>query len=194
MDLFSRLVAWVAVLSWPVIPLFWIPLHLLPSFAKRLGWAYYLLTFGLWLLLADLFWATRLATLWAPFSFPVILKVVGGLGVLAGALLQGLCALWLRGQIVGRGILNPRPEDRLVTQGPFRYLRHPTYLAHALFFWGAFFFSGYPTVALVALVDLILTWLVIVPREERELEERFGEAWRDYTRRTPRVFPRWRSS
>ncbi|QJA06911.1 DUF1295 domain-containing protein [Thermosulfurimonas marina] len=193
MDELSKFLAWLAVLLWPIIPLFWVPLHLFPSLRRRLGRRYYPVIIGLWSLGALVLALANFPTRWPPLSFPAPVRFLGALALLGGTLLQVLTAFWLREHILGRGILDPRPEDQLVTEGPFRYLRHPTYVAHALFFWGIFFFSGYPAVALVALGDLIFTWGVIVPREERELEERFGALWREYARRTPRVLPRWRS-
>ncbi len=189
----EKIVAALATAFWPLIPLFWGPLHLFPGLKKKLGPRYYPLILGLWLVLAGLILSFGLYSRGGPWPLPAVLHWLGWGLFLGGLLLQGVTILYLRDQIVGRPHFRPRPEDRLVTSGPFRYLRHPTYLAHSLIFFGAFLLSGYPVVGLVALLDLLFNCFLLIPWEERELRERFGEAYEAYARRTPRLFPRWRS-
>lgn len=82
---------------------------------------------------------------------------------------------------------NPtRPSKALAFAGPYRFTRNPMYLglflASAGFavFWNAFW-------PLLALPFAILAMTVfVIRREERYLEERFGEAYRDYTNRVRR--------
>ncbi len=188
----ERVMAALAVTFWPIIPLFWLPLHLLPGLKKKLGLLYYLLILSLWLALAFFILSLKVYAWGGPWPMPAALRFVGWGLFGGGLLLQGLTIFYLRSQIIGRPHFHPRPEDHLVTSGPFRYLRHPTYLAHSLIFFGAFFLSGYPVVALVAFLDLLLNRFLLVPLEEKELRERFGEAYEAYARRTPRFLPRWR--
>ena len=82
-----------------------------------------------------------------------------------------------------------KAEDVLVTSGPYRYVRTPIYLG---------VFSLIVAQALVA-----ANWLVLLPAlpiimvvymqisgEEAMLIERFGDEYREYMKRTPRLIPR----
>jgi protein-S-isoprenylcysteine O-methyltransferase Ste14 len=78
--------------------------------------------------------------------------------------------------------------DRLVTGGPFAWRRHPTYMGQVLIFLGLAQLTYNVWFAILApAYALAVFWLAIVP-EERHLEERFGQAYRDYKERTRRWF------
>jgi protein-S-isoprenylcysteine O-methyltransferase Ste14 len=74
----------------------------------------------------------------------------------------------------------------MLTRGPYAYSRNPMYVLELAFWVGWSLFYGSVTV----LIGVLLWWLafslVIVPREERVLEQQFGEAYRAYKARVPR--------
>jgi protein-S-isoprenylcysteine O-methyltransferase Ste14 len=74
----------------------------------------------------------------------------------------------------------------LLTSGPYRYSRNPIYLSYLLIWpgWIAFYGSFAILIALILLA--VFVGPVVVPREERGLEARFGDAYRQYARKTPR--------
>jgi len=186
---------WLAALTtafWPLIPLFWLPLHLLPRVRKALGLFFYPLIVTLWLIIAYLVITRKIFAAAGVINLPAPVRVLGAVSLLAGLLLQVLTALYLGRRIIGLPHFRPSPANTLVTQGPFRLCRHPTYLAHSLIFFGTFFLSGYITVALVALLDLLVTQLLIIPLEERELHERLGKEYEAYCRKTPKMLPGFR--
>lgn len=83
------------------------------------------------------------------------------------------------------------PEDhRLVTWGPYAYVRHPSYLAYFLMFAGVFLL--WPT------VFTILPWVAIPGyigatfEEEKLLVQRFGADYLEYQRKAGRFLPRIR--
>jgi protein-S-isoprenylcysteine O-methyltransferase Ste14 len=77
-------------------------------------------------------------------------------------------------------------SDALVTSGPYARFRNPIYLGEALMFLGLAELSKNIWFALAAaLFAVLVTALQIVP-EERHLEARFGETYRDYKSRTRR--------
>jgi len=74
----------------------------------------------------------------------------------------------------------------LVTSGPFRFSRNPVYLGYTLLYLGvALWTRSVWSLALLPLVLAAMTRLVI-RREERYLDARFGAAYRDYARRVRR--------
>lgn len=89
--------------------------------------------------------------------------------------------------------LEIREGHSLVTQGVYRYTRHPMYAAHWL--WGLAqplllqnWIAGF-----AMLVPSLPLYLYRVPREEQMLLEQFGEEYREYMDRTGWIVPRfWR--
>lgn len=80
---------------------------------------------------------------------------------------------------------NPTPAY-LLREGPYRYTRNPIYMAEALVWVGWIIFYGSLAVLGVFAGICVLFGPVVVRREERGLEARFGEAYRVYKRATPR--------
>jgi protein-S-isoprenylcysteine O-methyltransferase Ste14 len=84
------------------------------------------------------------------------------------------------------------PENqRLVTSGPYRYVRHPSYLGYFLMFFGLFFlwpnlFTLFPLVA-------IHGYFRVTFEEERLLVRRFGDEYVEYQRKTGRFIPMFRN-
>lgn len=111
-------------------------------------------------------------------------RLIGlGLGA-AGIALLAWAALTLRRHRTT--ILPNKGADALVTDGPFRFRRNPIYLADVLILLGLAELTKNVWLVLAALLFAVLvTWLAILP-EERHLEDRFGEAYRDYKARTRR--------
>ncbi len=74
----------------------------------------------------------------------------------------------------------------LLTGGPYRYSRNPIYLAYTLIWPGwIIFYGSVPILGVFAAMSLFVT-TVVMRMEERGLQARFGDAYQDYARRTPR--------
>jgi len=80
-------------------------------------------------------------------------------------------------------------ESRIITSGPFSVIRHPTYLSHTIMYAGVFLITGVITNGIITLLDIIIINTVVIPLEDRELVERFGEKYRKYQKRVPAFFP-----
>lgn len=81
-------------------------------------------------------------------------------------------------------------DDRLVTTGIRARVRHPVYLAHLceMLAWS----MGTSLLVCWLLTGFaVVTGAVMVGMEDAELEERFGEQFRDYRRRVPTLLPRF---
>lgn len=76
----------------------------------------------------------------------------------------------------------------LVEQGPYRWIRHPMYAALLLFAWGLFW-KRPELLGVVAAAVATLAMLATARVEERENLTTFGDAYRDYMKRTWRFIP-----
>lgn len=79
---------------------------------------------------------------------------------------------------------------RLVTHGPYRYVRHPMYLAVILAGFGGLLI--YRTWAMLAFVVSMSGLGIRARREEQVLAEEFGEEWKVYAQQVPAWIPRLR--
>ena len=83
-----------------------------------------------------------------------------------------------------------RQAHTLVTEGPYRWVRHPFYDCMALFVMATALMMASWFVIVVG--TLMFTLLAIRSRtEEEKLLERFGESYRAYRARTGRFLPRF---
>jgi len=123
------------------------------------------------------------------FNFPFIshMQIIGLVLTLIGYLLF----IW---SVVVRGryaVSWEMPENqRLVTWGPYRYVRHPSYLGYFLMFFGLFFlwpnlFTLFPLAAIPGYFSLTF-------EEERLLVQRFRDEYVMYQRKTGRFIPKFR--
>lgn len=122
-----------------------------------------------------------------PSGIPI--RVAGGVLALTGF---GL-GLWSVAEQVTRGRGTPlpvMPTQQLLTQPPFCYCRNPMTLGTILAYLGLALARA--TFAGAALVAALSAGLVVYLKgiEERELAERFGEAYLAYKRDTPFLIPR----
>ena len=85
-------------------------------------------------------------------------------------------------------VISLEPQSSLVTTGPYRYSRNPLYLGANVFcFFGAALLLGSPTFLILTALHLPLINLLI-RREERQLEQKFGDEFRAYKTRVRRWF------
>lgn len=124
---------------------------------------------------------------WSSLPIPVWLRWVG----LALAVAGGTVWVWTV-HTLGKNLTDTvvtRKDHSLVTSGPYRWVRHPFYTALAVGVVGG-------SLAIASWFFLVLGGLVVgflVARtkiEEEKLQERFGEDYRDFMRKTGRFLPR----
>jgi protein-S-isoprenylcysteine O-methyltransferase Ste14 len=117
-------------------------------------------------------------------------SVVAGTWALAK---MGWARLLLAGALFpsGAGAEENGVPQRLVVEGPYRYVRNPLYDGDFCLILGAALLTR--SWALVLVAALYLAQLALqLPFEERELEERFGVPYHRYCELVPRFVPRRR--
>jgi protein-S-isoprenylcysteine O-methyltransferase Ste14 len=81
-----------------------------------------------------------------------------------------------------------RPDHRLITEGPYRYIRHPIYLAEMLCFLSiaVIFGSLYGLAIMLVIVPMLL---YRIGYEEKVMSAEFGREYDDYARKTWKLIP-----
>jgi protein-S-isoprenylcysteine O-methyltransferase Ste14 len=117
----------------------------------------------------------------------VALRWIAAVCAVICLLLTSLC--WSRMGTHWRMAVSLKGEEELITDGPFRHVRHPIYaLSMLLMICSAVVVPTAPMLA-VAIVHLVLNYLK-ARNEEKHLLTVHGDAYRRYLARTGRFFPR----
>jgi protein-S-isoprenylcysteine O-methyltransferase Ste14 len=164
-------------------------------------WAWYIIEVGgLWIGTAVVI--ALLAPWWLGWDWNAAwpLRVLGSLVLLSSAGV-GVWALWRMGwaRVLFAAALFPAEAgaeenhmpQRLVVEGPYRYVRNPLYDTDVGVILGTALLSGKWFVVAVLAAYLVQLGMQLY-LEERELKTRFGEAYERYCRLVPRFVPRLR--
>ena len=109
--------------------------------------------------------------------------------IAAGAALYVWC-VW---NFAARGHGTPGPWDapsRVVSTGPYRWVRNPIYLAALLVVLGQAWLFMSPQLLIYAAVMAISFHLFVIGYEEPTLRRRFGGSYLEYRQAVPRWIPR----
>jgi protein-S-isoprenylcysteine O-methyltransferase Ste14 len=104
------------------------------------------------------------------------------------AILAAVLGTWALAYLSGATASGTKPGAQLVTVGPYRYVRHPVYLA-TLFNLVSFAFLLNRLGFLIAVLGGLAFLAHVILREEVELHAAFGEDFERYRERVPRLFP-----
>ena len=119
-----------------------------------------------------------------PPGVVLALRVAGGLLIAVGLALP----LWAAATFHGVGTtVNPtRPTTALALGGPYRFTRNPMYLGLALLSTGVALVANalWPLLALPFVLWIVRR--IVIDREERYLDAKFGEEYAEYKKRVRR--------
>jgi protein-S-isoprenylcysteine O-methyltransferase Ste14 len=125
---------------------------------------------------------------WSKIGLPEWVRWLGvGSGLLCVVLIY-----WLFSSI-GSGITATsatRAEHKLVTSGPYRWVRHPLYtVGSSLFISFGFMADNWfiPVLGILAFIGMAAR----TPKEEANLIEKFGNEYREYMKHTGRFLPKF---
>ena len=141
------------------------------------------------MLIAWLFWSRALA--WAYLPLPTPVRWLG-----VALMLPALAFFaWSFRSLGGnyRGGVGLYDAHELVTTGPYRWIRHPIYLAFIGIMLLVLVVSASWLLGLSGLLLVVSIAAARIPIEERQLHERFGAAWESYRARAGCLLPRLRS-
>jgi protein-S-isoprenylcysteine O-methyltransferase Ste14 len=124
---------------------------------------------------------------WSKVGLPEWARWLGvGIGILCT-----ISVYWLFSSI-GSGITPTsatRREHKLVTSGPYRWVRHPLYTVGSSMFIAFGMMADNWFIAALGILAFILMALR-TPKEEANLIEKFGDEYREYMNRTGRFLPK----
>ena len=131
--------------------------------------------------LAALLVGLALDRLWPSPHLPAPLaSAFGTLLVIASAAI--VLPAFLRFRRAGTSFDVRKPATALVTSGPYRFSRNPGYVSLTLLYLGVGLLLNNIWVLLLVMPTLLVMDQWVVRREERHLEERFGEDYERYKR------------
>jgi protein-S-isoprenylcysteine O-methyltransferase Ste14 len=193
---FRYVLAVLLVIGLPPGLVWWFFVHPFVGFWRRIGarWTMAIMV---------LFFVVSLAGL-ASIRDPLVGADLGtqwplvGLGLVlgAGAMVIGI----KRKKYLSIRILAGMPEvetepgnrGELLQAGPYAVIRHPRYIEVILATFANAAIANYVGAWVLAVLLVPVIHLIVV-LEERELQDRFGDAYHAYTERVPRYFPKRRS-
>lgn len=79
-----------------------------------------------------------------------------------------------------------KKRQALVQNGPYAFVRHPEFLGHILTIFALIVISQHWISLIVGAILIVLLYLAMIEEEKRNVEK-FGNAYRDYMRRVPRI-------
>lgn len=125
---------------------------------------------------------------WVQLPFPLWVRWAGVVIALVGfALLH-----WAQISLGKNWSDTPRmmAEQTLVTGGPYRWIRHPIYAAFLMILGATLFISANWLVGLSMIGMTVLELLSRIRFEEGLMLEYFGDYYREYMKKTGRLFPK----
>jgi len=185
-----RTIGWIAAIIYATIPSFWLLIHPRVEYWRARPRSPYRILLpawiAMWLLLAAVTARWRELTLYHRWWswIPAMALYCAGLA------LYKLSSIGFNTAQLG-GLPEVRPahrQQRLVTTGIRSRVRHPVYLAHLceILAWSV----GTGLAVCWALTAFaIVTGAVMLVTEDRELEDRFGEEYRQYRSTVPTILP-----
>jgi len=132
-----------------------------------------------------------LFTPWLDFAKYNLPGWSGWVGIVAFA--GAIFMLWRSHADLGRNWsakLRITGQHSLVTNGVYRYIRHPMYTSHTLWAIAQGLLLSNWLAGWAFLVLSLPLYIVRIPKEERMMLEHFGEEYRQYMSRTGRLVPR----
>lgn len=113
-----------------------------------------------------------------PFLPPALALPVGASLVVVAVALFSWAVRELRA--AGTPVPGSKPTTVIVPTGPYRFSRNPIYLAFSVLHLGIAIWVNSPWLVATLMVTVAVMAIVVIPREERYLEGRFGTEYLNY--------------
>jgi protein-S-isoprenylcysteine O-methyltransferase Ste14 len=186
-----RNVGWIACVIYSTIPAFWLLIHPRADFWRSRKRSPYRILLPTWLAM----WATS-AAVTAPWRSVLLYEGHWAWIPAAGLFCAGFLLYkfsrkqFTLAQLGGLPeLLRGQEQQHLSTTGVRAHVRHPVYLGHLCEMLAWSLGTGL-AVCWVLTAFAVVTGAVMIRMEDRELENRFGEKYRQYRSAVPAVLPK----
>lgn len=179
------------VVTLPAAIVYWLLIHPIAGFWRRLGKAAAFTIVGavcvglaasLWTFVERML-AVHWGYHWSLIGPGIALYLLGAYG-------ESRIRRQLKFKIlVGTPELDSEAPGSLMTDGVYARSRNPRYVNLVVALSGLALILNYPAVYVVIGLSVPALWIVVL-LEERELRSRFGEDYEEYCRRVPRFLPK----
>ena len=165
------------------------------EFIKRLtgkAYRYYRISYSLFatITLSLVLWYQFSIDSYPLFDLPLLRYIAGICMALPGIVIMGISIRKYFYELSGIQVLQNREQQVTLRQeGIHKYVRHPLYLGTLLFVAGLFMLM--PMLSnLIALLIIFIYTLVGIELEEKQLLSEFGEEYKRYSKKVPKLFPK----
>jgi len=184
----------LAVVLWIFLPAaitYWLLIHPLTAFWRRLGTTATFVTMGVVLAAVGwIAWQFREPVLEHRYPTRGVFIVLGLLLYALAAVIERKCRKHLKLRIlVGVPEISDQGPGTLLTEGIYAHTRNPRYLDLMIGIGGLSLIINYHGMYWLFLATCAGLYLVVL-LEERELRQRFGTPYEEYCRTVPRLLPR----
>lgn len=126
---------------------------------------------------------------WSRIVLPDWLRWTGlGIGIIVVPLIYQVFSTI--GSNISETILT-KESHQLVTTGIYTRIRHPLYMVAGLTLVSFSLLTANWFVSAMSTISIVLIVMVVVPKEEDQLILKFGDDYRDYQKRSGKVWPRF---
>lgn len=126
---------------------------------------------------------------WSEIALPEWMRWTGfGMGIIVIPL------IYLVFSAIGSNISETvftKESHRLITTGIYTRVRHPLYMVSALALISFSLLTANWFIAAMSVISMALVLTVVVPKEEKQLIQKFGDDYRNYQKRSGKMWPRF---
>jgi len=182
-------IPWMASVLYGSIPLFWFAIHPFADSWRTMRRSPYRILLPIWAaIIFALAWATWPWRSVRIYSSPWMWALAALLFLYGFRTYTGIRTGFGIRKLSGEAELRPEEHaQELVTTGLHARMRHPIYVAHLLNLAGWAVGSGLAVSFILLAISVLSTFPLMIWMEERELEKRFGQSFREYKARVPLV-------
>lgn len=136
-----------------------------------------------------LIWAFSSVFQWADIALPNYARIAG--------VAIAIFSLWLFYEvhrILGRNwspVLQIRKGHTITRKGPYKRIRHPMYTQIWIWVFAQLFITSNWFVGFAGIFSWSVLYFIRVSKEEKMMEEEFGDEYLEYKKQTGRIFPKF---
>ena len=137
------------------------------------------------ILILDLFFPQLMG--WSRIEIPLWARILGSI-----LMLVFLVWIWWVYRTLARSIpetASPADSQALITSGPYRWVRHPLYAGVLLLLFSLSLVLEDWLLLVFSVFGTVIFRLLVIPGEEKQLLESFGEEYESYQSRTGALVP-----